>query len=105
MIAIHTEIVNYQVPTKGSKAKTPEGCIRNSLKKRECPMCFNCHKKTSKERVVQTSRRSENIFHKRMSEMESAGRFSFKDLLCKQRSACIYTCRPEEGARSHYRWL
>ena len=29
----------------------------------------------------------------------------FLYLLCVQQSACIYTCRSEEGTRSHYRWL
>lgn len=25
--------------------------------------------------------------------------------LCIQYSVCMYTCTPEEGLRSHYRWL
>ena len=26
-------------------------------------------------------------------------------LSCIQCSACMYACRPEEGIRTHYRWL
>ena len=28
----------------------------------------------------------------------------FTYLLCTQRSACMYACKPEEGTRSQYRW-
>ena len=31
--------------------------------------------------------------------------FSNIYLLCIQCSVCMYTCRPEEGTRFHYRWL
>ena len=31
--------------------------------------------------------------------------FFCKDLLCIHYSDCMYACRPEEGTRSHYRWL